>query len=203
LINEIEKLKTLLPLINHKQKMISFISDLDAGFSIRDSRNRNSIGEKIYTLENLEKKINMMVEVIFSCFHPNYFEIPNEYYELKMNVEEEIEEFKIYNRIFDDILFEVFFNIRKHYYLEIEKAIRKDNKLIINIYLYNKEIKFENNFYSKIENPKSKKRLESDVRMRHKTKGLNLIYSISKELYGRGCEIDTIEDKFVIVVPIK
>jgi len=198
-----EILNVLFHLIDSKRIIVKFITDLKSGYTLKEASSENKISEIPYSCEKLMSKLDEMIKHIFNCVHPLYNQIPENYYKLSTTFTDDVSELRLYNKVLDDIIFEVFFNIRKVYSSKVDRDITIEKPIIITVTISKTHICFENNFFTYLDYPPNIPNLQGRIKRNDLSKGLNVINSISKLLYGKECNIEVIQDKFFINVPIK
>lgn len=196
-------LDVIVSLMFNKLLIIKFVKEyLEIG-DLKKTILKNRIASETLTFKQIKNKIKEYIKIIFEFKHDEFSEISEEYYllEFQFNSNESI---NIYTMFFDDIIFELLFNIRRQFSDYIGEHITEADKMIVRCSIDNDNMAISNTKANLIYlQGKDFTSLNSSIKDKTKIKGLNLINSVSELLYDRPIIIDMNTDVFSIKIPIK
>lgn len=189
-------------LMLNKLFIIKFIKDYGEYGSVKDAMNRNAVITEEYSFAEIESKLHKYAKIIFTFEHGKYNIIPEAVYSMSVTPVG-CSSVKVWSMIFDDIIFEIIFNIRKVFGDYIGEYLNKENKLKIDIRISSSVIEISNSGAGLLGlTSESVRELKDRIRDRYKVKGLNLINSLSEILYQSKIDIICVGDFIKISIPL-
>lgn len=190
-------------LMLNKQLIIKFVNDYEECGDVFKVIEINNIEKALFKREEIEERIRKYVDCIFSFENNTYNKILSGSYVLSFGLESQ-EDIEIFPVFFDEIIFELIYNIRKRYSDYIPVPISSKNMLELYISFSQKEIIIVNNQASLILTDEKVSDINNKINDRTKTKGLNLINSLTKILFSDNIYVAFDgDDKFSITIPLQ
>lgn len=198
-----QKFEILGTLILNKHLLLKFIAEYLKCGSASDTIKRLSISKISMTPASLAELLTKFQDVIFNMDLSEIDPIKTDQISMQVNLDPN-KNILWYDFFYKELLFELFYNIRKLY----SDFIDTDDNFMIDVRISALEeqnyLVFTNNLYNYL--PEFKPSIVTIERVmynRREKKGLSLINTISQIIYRKKCLIRQFDDKFQILIPIE
>ena len=190
-------------LMINKLYIMKFVRDYSECKDLDVAMERNKVIKRKFKISEVKEKISKYADIIFSFEHDEHNIIPKDCYEVRVDSHSK-DDIEVYSVFFNDIVFELFFNIRKVYSDYLGDYLNSKNKIEVNINITDDEIVFSNNKAGLIYvSDFNVCNLANRIRDRGRVKGLNLINSLSEILFNKKINIVYRDDKFITSIPLQ
>lgn len=198
-----QKFEILGTLILNKHLLLKFIAEFLKCRSAVLTIDKLSITKICTTSVELTNIIESFKDIIFSMDLSEVDIIRNDQVKLHISISSDLI-INWYDFFYKELLFELFYNIRKIYSDYINDLDPFQIDIRITSVDNNHYLSFTNNLYNDLPSSKpSKKQIERVMYNWKEKKGLSLLNTISEIMYNKKCIIRQFEDKFQIEIPIE
>jgi hypothetical protein len=198
-----QKFEILGTLILNKHLLLKFIAEYLKCGSASDTIKRLSITKISMNINKLTELLMTFQNVIFNMDLSEIDPIKIDQVSMQINIDPDIN-ILWYDFFYKELIFELFYNIRKIYsdYIDVNDKFKIDVR--IDVKDEQNYLIFTNNLYNFLPEFKpSILAIERVMYNRREKKGLSLINTISQIIYRKKCLIRQFEDKFQILIPIE
>lgn len=205
---EVNLIKAVFTLILNKQIIFKLYADYKETDDIKKSLKDNGISLQRYSKEEFICKYKKFIETILTFVYEKYPAINDKNFTLDILVRENVGDIQIYSKLFDEIIFEIIFNIRKHYNGYFDDLIDESDRMKIEFVISNDNLSIKNSHAKYIITEEEGRILKKRMKRSAFKKGLNIINTIAGMLYKKDCDLNVNIDvspkdsEFEIIIPI-
>lgn len=198
-----DKFEILGTLILNKHMLLKFIADY-----LKDNNLKRSLEElRLYTKDisayDFIDFVKRYSSIIFSMYLNTHSKIDPTNVSIQFEIIESTT-IRFYEFFYRELIFEIFYNIRKNYNTFVDDNRKLEIIITIKTGDDGDYLSFKNNLYNLLsKNKKTKIQLDNSMYNRKEKKGISLINTISYILYDRKCQLIIKENEFEILIPIE